>query len=110
MVFYGFGDLLCVLVSTIMSVFSEVRCVIRWFRVVENVIFGGLKISHCIWLAHAVRVSPRHGGVLPVCIHCFLLITIGSLAHFNRVWAMASRNNRCWAGYGRNVDDEQHML
>ena len=30
--------------------------------------------------------------------------------YFNRVWSVASRSDRWWAGCGRNVDDDQHQL
>ncbi len=73
---------------------------------VYEAIFEGFRQSLCVWMAHAVRVSPRCSSMLPVCIRC-------DVVYFNLGCAVSSRACLFAQGPGgesRDVDDDKQQL
>ena len=73
---------------------------------VYGAIFERFRQSLCVWMAHAVRVSPRCSSILPVCIRC-------DVVYFNLVCAVSLRillYAQDPGGESRDVDDDKQQL
>jgi hypothetical protein len=73
---------------------------------VYGAIFEGFRHPLCVWMAHAVRVSPGCSSMLPVCIRC-------DMVYFNLVCAVSSRILLYAHGPGgesRDVNDYKQQL